>query len=85
MAYSKDFTVCTYFDTGAWLCRLVAIGWIEHGKPFETGPEDSALVERIGVLREAFSATFPSLLFRGLHDCSICAVKSPSGATLAQR
>jgi hypothetical protein len=38
MAYYKDFRFCTYFDTGAWLCRLVAIGWIEHGKPFETGP-----------------------------------------------
>jgi hypothetical protein len=84
MAYYKDFTPCTYFDESSWLCRLMAIGWLEQGKPFPKGLTDNVAVERIHVLRDEFRTAFPSIVFRGLHDCSLCAARNAAGATLDQ-
>jgi hypothetical protein len=72
MTYYKDFTPCTYVDANDWLCRLMAIGWIERGKRFPKGHSASLSVERIHLLREEFGRAFPSISFRGLHDCSLC-------------
>lgn len=82
MAYYKDFTPCTYFDGSGWLCRLMAIGWLERAKPFPKGRTDNLAVERIHVLREEFLKAFPSIAFRGQHDCSLCAARNGGGATL---
>jgi hypothetical protein len=84
MTYYKDFTPCTYFDGHSWLCRLMAIGWLEHGKPFPKGRLSNLVVERVNVLRDQFFKAFPSLAFRGLHQCSLCAERKQSDATLAQ-
>ena len=84
MAYYKDFTPCTYFEESRWLCRLMAIGWIERGKPFPKGRTDNAVIERIHMLRDEFRAAFPSIVFRGLHTCSLCAACNAGGATLDQ-
>lgn len=76
MTYFQDFTVCTYFDAfgdrGGWLCRLIAIGWLEKGHAFATGPTPIDLVKKLQLLREDFSRTFSYVLFRGLHSCSLC-------------
>lgn len=72
MAYYKDFTVCAYFDSSEWLCRLMAIGWLEQGKPYSKGSTDSKVVDRIHLLREEFKEAFSSVKFRGLHSCSLC-------------
>lgn len=72
MTYYADFTVCDYFPSGEWLCRLIAVGWIEHGRPFETGEVRSDLSSRIRKLREELRHLLPEEAFRGLHDCSIC-------------
>ena len=72
MAYFKDFTPCTYFDADDWLCRLMAIGWIEHGQPFPRGAVAGGVLERIAVLREEFGKAFPGQMFRGLHNCTLC-------------
>jgi hypothetical protein len=82
MAHYKDMTVCSYFDASAWLCRLIAVGWIEQSKPFEKGQSDGAIIERIHSLREDFNKAFPSLSFRGHHSCSICMIHQPSRALL---
>ena len=82
MAYYKDFSVCDYSDRDTWLCRLMAIGWIEQGKPFEKGRVDTAVLVRIQSLRDEFSTAFPSFNFRGLHTCSICKIHNPSHAPL---
>jgi hypothetical protein len=84
MAYYKDFTPCTYFQESDWLCRLMAIGWLEGGKPFLKGRTDSLAIERIHVLRGEFRTAFPSIVFRGLHACSLCCVGNAGGATLDQ-
>jgi hypothetical protein len=82
MAYYKDFTVCGYFSGGDWLCRLIAVGWVEQGRSFETGHVVAEVTEKLQVLREEFEQTFRRILFRGLHNCSICKVSSPDRALL---
>ena len=74
MAHYQDFTVCDYLSKPweKWLCRLMAIGWIEHGYPFDKGPVDAAVVEKLRALRAGFADAFPERRCRGLHDCSIC-------------
>lgn len=84
MAYYQDFTPCTYFDTDAWLCRLMAIGWIEHGRPFPRGPVDSRVAERIATLRREFGQAFPAIAFRGLHHCSLCEASGKGLSPLEQ-
>jgi hypothetical protein len=76
MTYYKDLTVCGYFPASAWHCRLIAVGWIEYAEPFEKGAVPARVVEKLQALRQDFSETFRSILFRGLHSCSIC---EPSG------
>lgn len=71
--YYKDFTICDYFRNDTWLCRLIAVGWLEHGKPYDTGDVSQDVLSRLRELREEFDkALFPSTTFRGLHQCSIC-------------
>ncbi len=82
--YFKDFTPCEYFDTGAWRCRLMAIGWIERGKPYTVGATVARAIERIPSLREDFRLAFPAHSFRGLHTCSICSAQEPASPSLDQ-
>ena len=82
MTYYKDFTVCTYFDASEWLCRLIAVGWLEQGKPYPKGSTDSRVADRIHLLRDEFQEAFPSRSFRGLHDCYLCSAIHAGRATL---
>ncbi len=82
MAYYKDFTVCNYFPREDWLCRLIAVGWIERGKPFATGVVQAAVSEKLRELRKEFSQALSRYAFRGLHSCSICEAATPSHALL---
>ena len=58
MAYFRGLTVCGYFSGEHWLCRLMAMGWIEHGRPFETGDVPAGLVQKAQPLRREFEETF---------------------------
>jgi hypothetical protein len=68
--YYKDFTVCDYFRADDWLCRLIAVGWLEYGKPYDTGDVNRNVIAKVRDLRPEFAQVVP--LFRGLHSCSIC-------------
>lgn len=72
MAYFRDFTVCHYDSQSDWRCRLMAIGWIERGKPFDRGSVPAAVLDTIAALRAQFGASFPHLTCRGWHCCSLC-------------
>lgn len=75
MAYFQDMTVCTYFDRSGpqgWLCRLMAIGWLEKGHEFNKGLVDARVLEKLQSLRQAFTGTFRTVIFRGLHTCNLC-------------
>lgn len=84
MAFFQDFSVCNYFDSSTWLCRFMAVGWIEHGKDYNRGPEPEQLVEKLVELRRDFSNTFPEFNTRGLHTCSLCKELGTFAAPLPQ-
>lgn len=84
MAYYQDFTVCEYFPKEEWLCRLMAVGWIEAGKRFETGAVHRVVIEKLLELRNEFAQTFSALSFRGWHSCSICEATNPTQALLSE-
>jgi hypothetical protein len=70
-------TVCTYFDRGGpseWLCRLMAIGWLEKGREYNKGGVGAEIVEKLKSLSQAFVGTFPSVIYRGLHTCTLCPI-----------
>ena len=62
----------------------MAIGWIERGNHFPKGRTDNVVLERIHALRDEFRTAFPSIVFRGLHACSLCSAGNAGGATLDQ-
>jgi len=76
MTYYKDFTECTYFNNKEWQCRLMAIGWLENGKPYDKGSVYSDVLDKIKLLNKEFRKAFPEIVFRGLHGCSLCKEKS---------
>lgn len=82
MTWFKDFTVCDYFSRESWLCRLIAVGWIERGKYFEKGVVRAEVVEKLKLLQMEFFEALPEYRFRGLHACSICAMTDPARAML---
>jgi hypothetical protein len=51
---------------------------------FPKGPTDKLVVEQVNVLRDQFTRAFPSLAFRGLHQCSLCAERHHAEAALEQ-
>lgn len=74
--YVRDFTVHPW-SGGDWLCRLIAVGWIEAWKPFDKGPVDRGVVARLRALRESFETRFRDFQFRGGHHCSLCRKLDP--------
>ncbi len=87
MTHYYDMELCNYhdgaFDYNNWNCPLLTIGWLEKGKNYTKGsnfPFD--LRDRIAFLRFAFSEKFPSILFRGYHECSLCKLDINHDATL---
>jgi hypothetical protein len=76
VAYFRDHAPCDY-HAGAhsysdWNCPLEAIGWLEHPNPFPIGAAPAGLSDNIRRLAVDFRDAFPAILFRGLHECSLC-------------
>lgn len=48
MPYYPDLTECDYF--GLWDDVLLAVGWLEEGEPFPTGPVSDEFVDVLSEL-----------------------------------
>lgn len=79
MTYFKDLSICGYFEPDYWLCRLIAVGWIEQGQPYPIGEVKAEVTAKIRELRQEFQEAFPAWHFRGLHQCSICTAAGDNG------
>jgi hypothetical protein len=68
MAWFADLEPCTYY--GAANARFLrAVGWLQRGKPFATGPVDPAVLERlIDFAKDPVDPVF----FFGVHFCDLC-------------
>jgi hypothetical protein len=66
MTYSPDLSRCDYF--GPIDLPLVAIGWLENGRPVPTGEVPEQVFEQLReLLRDPWGPAFA-----GWHDCDLC-------------
>ena len=66
MTYYPDLSACDYF--GSIDVPLVAIGWLENGRPVPTGEVPEQVFEQLReLLREPWGPAFC-----GWHDCDLC-------------
>ncbi|MEM7010813.1 MAG: hypothetical protein AAF585_04945 [Verrucomicrobiota bacterium] len=73
----NDLELCTYSGDpkihGNWAVPLLAIGWLEAGHNFETGPVEQGVVDKVRKLHEQTWQKFIAFSYRGLHECDLCA------------
>jgi hypothetical protein len=68
MAWYADLSPCDYFgDENS--THLRAVGWLERGQPFITGPIDPLVFIQIADL---LKDPWQPFQFRGLHRCDLC-------------
>ena len=66
MTYYPDLSACDYF--GFIDAPLVAVGWLENGRPVPRGEVPEQVFERLReLLREPWGP-----VFAGWHDCDLC-------------
>lgn len=68
MAWFEDLSSCTYFGRDA-APYLRAVGWLQNGQPFPTGPADPQMIAR---LVELAGQSWQPAKFFGSHRCDFC-------------
>jgi hypothetical protein len=66
LAWYVDLAQCKYFGSDP---NLLAVGWLENGRPFETGPVDPAFRDR---LIELLRHPWARVALAGAHTCDLC-------------
>jgi DNA gyrase B/Histidine kinase-, DNA gyrase B-, and HSP90-like ATPase len=67
MAHFEDLSPCTYF--GGDSRALLAVGWLENGKPFPQGESDPAF---LAALETQAKQPWAPVEFIGVHPCEFC-------------
>lgn len=67
MTYFEDLTECSYF--GNRLKHLIAVGWLERGHPYTTGPAPERFVAS---LVELIDNAWQPFIVPGVHFCDLC-------------
>jgi hypothetical protein len=62
----EDLSPCNYFPGEA---KLVAVGWLECGKPYSTGTIDRPVYDALAEMRKNPWQPFACA---GLHECDLC-------------
>lgn len=70
----EDLTPCTYFAADT---KLVAVGWIERGKPYVTGHMDRGVYDALVEMRKNPWQPFVSM---GSHECELCQFEGEHGS-----
>jgi hypothetical protein len=68
MTYYPDLGACDYFR-GVIDAPLLAVGWLEFGRPVPTGQVSEQALER---LRELSREPWGPVAFAGFHVCDFC-------------
>ena len=72
MSWFADLTPYSYFANADGRRRL-NVGWLENGRPFDTGPTLLGLAERLAALADHARV----VQTRGLHACDLCEESPP--------
>ena len=75
MTWYADLSPWTYVNDDP---RLIAIGWLERGKPFATVEVDRHVFE---ALREMRKDPWQPFVFAGPHECDLCRFEGEKGMT----
>src|ERR1041384_2740196 len=76
MAWFADLSPCLYFGD-EFADMLVAVGWLEQGRPFETGRVEPDVYSK---LVELFKQPWEPGTFMGPHGCDLCLYESTLGS-----
>ena len=68
MAWFNDLSPCNYFGE-EFAAFLLAVGWLERGKPFPIATPDRRVYEKIIELR---TNPWQPGVFAGHHECDLC-------------
>ena len=71
----EDLSECDYFNNLIHQ-KSLAVGWLENGKPYQTGKAPETLIEK---LYEFIKAKEVTHAFIGIHECDLCDVILPPG------
>ena len=71
----EDLSPCTYFSVDA---SLVAVGWLERGKPYSTGGADSRVYR---ALVEMAKDPWQPFVCAGAHECDLCRFEPEAGGS----
>ena len=71
----EDLSSCGYFGPECAAC-LRAVGWLERGRPFPTGPVDAEVYRR---LIEMSKHPWQPSISLGFHRCDLCLYEGQSG------
>ncbi len=71
----EDLTDCDYFSNLISQNSL-AVGWLENGKPYQTGEAPETFIEK---LYEFIKAKEITHAFLGVHECDLCDIELPPG------
>jgi hypothetical protein len=75
MAWFADLSPCDYFGAECAHC-LLAVGWLERGRPFPTGPVDPEVYAR---LVELLKDPWQPAISAGFHRCDLCLYEGETG------
>ena len=71
----RGLSPCCYFGAESADC-LLAVGWLERGRPFPTGAVDAAVYAR---LVEPLKDPWQPGICTGLHRCDLCLYEGETG------
>jgi hypothetical protein len=74
MAWFADLEPCGYFVVDS----VIAVGWLEQGRPFATGPVAKEVYAR---LVELAKDPWQPLATAGGHHCDLCLYEGPRGSS----
>jgi hypothetical protein len=75
MAWYADLSPCDYYGAEC-ASFLRAVGWLERGQPFATGPVEAAVYQRlVEMLKEAWQPG----VWMGFHRCDLCLYEGEPG------
>jgi hypothetical protein len=75
MAWYEDLSPCGYFGEEAGRV-LRSVGWLEAGRPFQTGPTQRAVYDKLCALGKE---PWDPVVFAGPHFCDLCQYGGPAG------
>lgn len=76
MAWQQDLSSFVGFGADCASC-LRAVGWLERGRSFLTGPVKVAVYEK---LLELLRDPWEPVVAMGLHNCDLCQYEGPPGS-----